>query len=242
VQVVESTRWQVIPYAPAYEVSDRGDVRRVTPQSGTHKGLVLRGSVSRWGRRHVTLREGGRNVDRPVHRLVAEAFVPGRFPGAVVNHIDGNPLNNAATNLEWVLPRDNEAHAVRLGLKVYGEGIVHARLTADAVREARARYAAGGVTVTALAREYGLSINGMSNALRGRTWRRVESTAASGFDGGLIVRGAAHRHAKVTETEVAEIRRRHAAGESITGLAREYGLNDNSMWKLVHRHTWKHVA
>ena len=42
-----------------------------------------------------------------IHRLVAEAFVGGYFDGAVVNHIDGNNRNNAATNLEWVTVRDN---------------------------------------------------------------------------------------------------------------------------------------
>ena len=35
-----------------------------------------------------------------VHRLVAEAFVPGYFNGAIVNHIDENPANNCADNLE----------------------------------------------------------------------------------------------------------------------------------------------
>ena len=36
-----------------------------------------------------------------VHRLVAEAFVPGYFKGAIVNHIDEDPANNCADNLEW---------------------------------------------------------------------------------------------------------------------------------------------
>ncbi len=42
-----------------------------------------------------------------IHRLVAEHFVGGYFDGAVVNHIDGDNRNNAASNLEWVTTRDN---------------------------------------------------------------------------------------------------------------------------------------
>lgn len=46
-------------------------------------------------------------VTKSVHRLVAEAFVGGRFDGAVVNHIDGNNRNNNASNLEWTTVKDN---------------------------------------------------------------------------------------------------------------------------------------
>ena len=38
-----------------------------------------------------------------VHRIVAQAFVPNPMPlfFTQVNHIDGNPANNHADNLEW---------------------------------------------------------------------------------------------------------------------------------------------
>lgn len=42
-----------------------------------------------------------------VHQLVAQAFVPGWFEGAVVNHKDANKLNNHYTNLEWVTQKEN---------------------------------------------------------------------------------------------------------------------------------------
>lgn len=48
-----------------------------------------------------------------LHRLVALAFNPNENPKerTQVNHIDGNPANNAASNLEWVTPAENVRHA-----------------------------------------------------------------------------------------------------------------------------------
>ena len=52
-----------------------------------------------------------------IHRLLAMTFL-GDPPTDkhVVNHIDGNGLNNTLSNLEWVTVRENVRHAVRIGL------------------------------------------------------------------------------------------------------------------------------
>ncbi len=42
-----------------------------------------------------------------VHRLVALAFCPKEEGKEYVNHIDGNPTNNKASNLEWCSHKDN---------------------------------------------------------------------------------------------------------------------------------------
>ncbi len=52
-----------------------------------------------------------------IHRLVAEAFVPNKFNKPEVNHIDGNKMNNSASNLEWVTRHENMQHSVSTGLK-----------------------------------------------------------------------------------------------------------------------------
>lgn len=50
-----------------------------------------------------------------VHRLVADAFVENPKSKPVVNHIDSNPHNNKAKNLEWVTQRENVRHSQDVG-------------------------------------------------------------------------------------------------------------------------------
>lgn len=53
-----------------------------------------------------------------VHRLVALLFldVPENYEELVVNHKDGNKLNNSYTNLEWCTYDYNNYHARVTGL------------------------------------------------------------------------------------------------------------------------------
>ncbi|MBL7683834.1 MAG: HNH endonuclease [Flavipsychrobacter sp.] len=56
------------------------------------------------------------NKQEYIHRLVASAFVDNPNNYKYVNHIDGNPSNNHADNLEWVSHRQNVQHAYDTGL------------------------------------------------------------------------------------------------------------------------------
>lgn len=59
------------------------------------------------GYRYIDLVDKNRHKRYSVHYLVAKYFVPGYFRGAVVNHIDGNGLNNDFSNLEWITQKEN---------------------------------------------------------------------------------------------------------------------------------------
>lgn len=59
---------------------------------------------------------------RLAHQLVAEAFLNNFNELPIVNHIDGNKLNNHYTNLEMTTVKGNTIHAVENGLmKCRGE-------------------------------------------------------------------------------------------------------------------------
>lgn len=53
-----------------------------------------------------------------VHRLVALAFIDNPLNKPAVNHIDADPFNNRADNLEWCTIAENNAHTHKLGRAV----------------------------------------------------------------------------------------------------------------------------
>ena len=57
---------------------------------------------------------GGKAWATGVHRLMAIAFIKGQFEGAVVNHKDGNRMNNRLSNLEWLSNGANIKHGYEL--------------------------------------------------------------------------------------------------------------------------------
>ncbi|MEK4640348.1 HNH endonuclease [Bacillus sp. FSL W8-0519] len=65
----------------------------------------------------------------------------------IVNHIDGDKLNNKPSNLEIVTYRENTIHAFNLGLRKgvapKGEGNAFSKLTDNDVREIKALLAKG---------------------------------------------------------------------------------------------------
>ena len=86
---------------------------------------------------------------------------------AVICH---NPTCFNWRHLRWGTVKENSADMLLDGTDATGERSWDARLTWDQVTEIRARYAAGGITQTALAAEYGVSFQHLSLIVKGRRW------------------------------------------------------------------------
>lgn len=88
--------WKKIEGYENYSVSDCGEVRNDT--TGQTKTPTLN---RRNGYYYVDLYRGNKRTKRPVHRLVALAFLANPENRPTVDHIDGNRTNNNVDNLRW---------------------------------------------------------------------------------------------------------------------------------------------
>src|SRR5699024_1760168 len=113
---VEVEVWEPIKgYEESYLVSNLGRVKS-KPRTGT-RGGILKELYSSWQYNRVNLYKNGGMNSFTIHRLVAQAFLPNPENKPQVNHKDGNKLNNALSNLEWVTQSENQLHAYKTRLQ-----------------------------------------------------------------------------------------------------------------------------
>lgn len=236
-----SEQWLPVPgYEGLYAVSDLGNVRSFHAGRGKGKrGGILKpaptgGSSPRLA---VVLYRDREGRTRLVHQLVLEAFAGPRPPDQDALHGPGGPADNRLANLRWGTRRENYLDSVRDGTAASGEKCGTAKLTAAIVLKCRRRYAAGE-TQAILAREFGVKPATMSDAIGGKRWAWLPGAVPVGKPV-CRPKGEAHHAAKLTATQVTEIRRRYAAGEQQRPLAREFGITQGTVTKIVRRAIWK---
>lgn len=159
-----------------YEISTLGSVRSITRtvkngnKTCTYHARILKQSI-KTGYRSVCLCRDGRQYFPHIHRLLAQAFIPGS--GQVVRHLDGDPKNNAISNLAWGSFSENENDKLLHGRRPLGESHPNSKINDDVVRKIRA-LKASGKSQLAIATMLGINRGVVGAVVRGQGWRHVQ--------------------------------------------------------------------
>jgi hypothetical protein len=114
IENLENEVWKniqdILPKARKYSISNMGRIKNINNMliNGIVKGGYLSVNIYM-----------DNNLDCNtffVHRLVAELFISNNDNKKIVNHKDGNKLNNISSNLEWCTSSENSIHAINTGL------------------------------------------------------------------------------------------------------------------------------
>ena len=168
---LEGEVWKdVVGFAGLYLISNKGRLKSIK-KNGTQ---ILRSPSIRVWYLRTSLSNNGKITQESIHRMVAMAFVPNPHNKSVVNHIDANPLNNCAENLEWVTPAENLQHAINLGnLKLRGVHNGNSILDENKVREMRRLKAECGMSNKEIADLFNVRTDTATLAIKGRNWAWV---------------------------------------------------------------------
>lgn len=132
----------IVGFVGLYEVSNIGRVRSVPHfvtrdyfrNDGVHvidKILIKERILNPKKKYHHTNRKKGRNsyylgfslkrgdkyINKLLHRIIAEAFIPNPNNLPCIDHINGNPIDNSIENLKWCTYLENNNNPISLSRK-----------------------------------------------------------------------------------------------------------------------------
>ena len=168
--------WKDIPgYEGKYQASTMGRIRSLDREIGvnysgrtvkrTLRGRILRpGCFNKTGHVSVHIGDGSTSPvkSHPVHQLIALAFLGPRPEGMDICHNDGDPTNNAVSNLRYDTRTENNKDILRTGGRL-------AKLSLEDVDAIRDLYK-NGATRSEISERFHISKGAATRIKTGRTF------------------------------------------------------------------------
>ena len=101
--------WKEVKDYEDYMISSQGRVKSL--KFGKEKFLKL--AITCHGYFTVRLSKNGKIIVLKIHRLIYQAFIGELIDELVIDHIDGNKLNNSLNNLQQITIRENTTKGER---------------------------------------------------------------------------------------------------------------------------------
>lgn len=176
----KAEEWKPVPILgvhASYSISSAGRLRRNSYIDSRNRFVpekIIRCTVGKTGYRVYNFMIDGKSKQIKIHRIVAMAFLDNPNGDEVVNHIDGNKLNNNIANLEWCTQAHNNIHALKTGLRTnkraerrYGEHAYHHKLSDEEVDRIRWMKATSNMSNARIAKEFQIGESQVGRIIRG---------------------------------------------------------------------------
>ena len=176
------------------------------------------------------------------HRIIWEKANGQKIPaGALIMHTCDTPRCVNPRHLRVGSHKENVRDCNEKGRRNTPRGTKcgQAKLTDQQVTVLRESYRTSPQTHERLAQMFGVTRKAISEALHGHTWAHVPGRPLTVVP--LMPRGQEHSGAKLTESQVREIRQRRANGEQGKDLAPVFGVSDSTICSVTMGKSWKHV-
>jgi hypothetical protein len=173
--------WKPVVGFYGYVVSTTGRVISFRRKEPKYLGLRDNGT----GYLYTQLDKNGKQKNKYIHRLVAEAFISNPENKSQVNHINGIKTDNRVENLEWSTKDENIRHSWEIGLREkvrkimqkrgqdsFGEKHPRSTVTEAQVLEIRKLYS-DGMKPKHISDTTKVSYYTVSNIVQRKSWRHL---------------------------------------------------------------------
>ena len=163
--------YQGADYSKVLEVSNMGKIRNIKT------GTIYKMFLSQTGYWSICISLGSRKNKKcfKVHKALAESFIPNPNNYPIINHKDGNKLNNYIDNLEWCTYSQNSKHAIENNLLKINKGEEHyiSKLTKKDVEYIRKNYIPFDKEFGCrpLARKFNVAHGTIEYIIHGKSWK-----------------------------------------------------------------------